>query len=142
MYFEEARKDLEQMFKTGWASTSRVKYENTQLTPVPGDDETWVAMTIREGKGVQASLGNNPLLRFKGFVVIQVFSPKDSGTSKSKQLQGMVGKIFDRKFFMSSHEAGYFKFEIAYPIEPGVREGWYQVNVMVPFTRDVTIVSP
>jgi hypothetical protein len=136
MYFDESRQDLEQMFKEGWGKTTPVKWENTQLSPVPTD--TYVAFTIREGKGRQVSLGNNPLIRFVGFVIIQVFIPKDSGTGQSKLLSTQVSGIYNRKSFTSKRKAGYYTFEIVYPIEQGANNGWYQINLMAPFTREVT----
>jgi hypothetical protein len=92
--FEPTRKLLEQTFATGWGSRSPVKYENVAFAQ-PANAK-WVGFFVRWGDGSQVSLGpsGSRMDRESGAIIIQVFTPKNSGQKASMDECDFAGSIF------------------------------------------------
>lgn len=130
--FEEERQAIEGRFATAWGATTPVKYENA---PFKDTKAAHVALFIRRGEGLQASLGEVPLRRWPGVILVQVFIPSGSGTQQALEYASSIGAIFDRAEF-SSGTSGRIRCRIPSVETVGERAGWFQVNVTVPYLRD------
>lgn len=77
--FEPARKLLENLFKTGWGSRTKIKWDNDAFQH--SANTPFVAFSVRWGIGQQVSIGpaGRRLERHSGTIVIQVFVPKNLG---------------------------------------------------------------
>lgn len=149
MSFALTRQAIEARFATAWAiaePTVPVKYQNA-LFDQPANSE-WVALHVLDGPGAQASLETGPFHRYVGVIVIQIFVPENTGTQRARTLGDNAASVF-----LVSNRGAAFKAGGGNPldgsgritcltpaIEPGeVNEGWFQMNVNVPYQRDVII---
>lgn len=133
--FEIEREAINSMFDTVWGNTTPIKRTNL-AAPKVTDVKNYVALTYQTGQALQASVQENALHRYPGLVIVQVFQKEDTGTSELRQLVGKVAEIFRRKDVIVPGPAC-LRFETPYPLEVGANNGWYQVNVVCPFTRDI-----
>jgi hypothetical protein len=129
--FEDARNAIESRMAANW-STTPIRYENV---PFKETADPYVALFIRDGEGIQASLGQVALRRWPGLIVVQVFVLPDTGTKLAKTYAETIGAIFDRAEFAVPN-GGSITCRIPSIAEVGVTNGWYQVNVTIPFIRD------
>ena len=132
MSFEDTRKAIEVRFKTAWGTTTPIRFENA---PAIDGINPFVALTILDGEGEQISLGTPALRRWVGLIVIQIFVKADTGTQQARAYATQAGAVFDRAEF-SSGNSGTIRSRIPSVRAIGVRDGWYQLNVSVPFIRD------
>ena len=127
MTFEAARKNIEQRWADNWLYSAYV-FDNR---PAPEGEEVWVRLTILDGDTEQASIGGpTSLYRHFGIIAVQVFVKEQTGTAKARQLADTVASIFRGQ-----------KFNGILCRSPavqrvGVIEGWFQINVNVPFQWD------
>jgi|GEM_PF-1105923 hypothetical protein len=129
--FEDERIAIEKRFNDNWTTTPIV------WSNVPFKEQTtpYVALFILDGEGEQVSLGTVAMRRWAGVVVIQVFTLPDTGTKLARTYAETIAAIFDRAQF-SYGGSGTITCRVP-SIDPvGVENGWYQVNVNVPFIRD------
>lgn len=135
MSFDAERKIIEGQFNSGWQSSAPVKYENVEFSePV---NQPWAALFINPGEGFQASLNPNPTHRIPGVIVVQIFTPKDKGTAQAKKLADKAAGIFRRQVF-TDPTAGKIVCKTPTLRPAGEVQGWYQLNVIIPYYRDVT----
>lgn len=127
MGFFEQQSAIEQEFKDNWPHTP-IANDNVQFDP-QGMEE-WVRLTDLNAYGKQASLGNSPLYRYGGMVVVQVFTELNTGSARAKQLVDLVTPIFRSKRISG------IQFYVPAVTRIGPRDGWYQVNVDCPYYRD------
>lgn len=86
----------------------------------------WCRHTINETGSEYASLGRN-FGRFSGFVSVQLFVPKGSGTNK-------VDEVFDKlEKEMSGTCTGNVRFQMLYIDFSAETGDWYQTNITIPF---------
>ena len=130
--FELMTKLVETRFKAGWdasaASTVPVRWQNMPWKQ-PASAE-WIAFNIIEGDGIQASLGS-VLERQFAVVMVQVFTPKNSGKRRGAALADIVAGILRRISFSS--EGITIVFETPASAHVGESRDIYQTNVNVPF---------
>lgn len=136
MSFADERQGIELRFQTGWGSTTPVKYENVAFTEPK--DGPWVFFHIASEDGKQVSLGpvDQVTHRHLGVIVIQVFALKDTGTNDGKLLADQAGEIFRSADFRTPAGARIVCKTPSLEVI-GVGQGWYQINVRVPYFRDV-----
>lgn len=131
MSFEDARRAIETRLETNWTTTP-IRFENV---PFQETMQPYVALFIRDGQGMQISLGTPALRRWPAVIVVQIFVPQDIGTKLAKTYADSIAAIFDRAQF-SSGNSGTIRCRIP-SIEPvGITHGWHQTNVTVPMIRD------
>ncbi len=132
--FSNAVKEVENRLNVNWADTTPIKYDNVPFQEPQG--VPWIAVFLLETIGDQIST-NKPRHRFEGEIVIQIFTPLHQGSKVALDLASQAAAIFRRAQFGTT-DSGFFTC-MTPQIQPiGVEEGgWYQVNLAVPYKRDV-----
>lgn len=130
--FAEERKAIEGRFSSNWTTTS-IKYENVPFTQ---PTTAWVALFIRNGAGGRNSIGTTtPRRRFFGSIIIQIFVLPLSGSATARGYADTIAAIYRDASFACGSTGTIVCQEPA--IETlGERNGWFQVNVTVPYRRD------
>jgi hypothetical protein len=135
MNFNEAEAEIRAFFEDAWGGASPItpiQWPDVKK-PVP-DAQTWVRFTCQETDGRQASIGSPGSNRFRhfGLITIQIFQPegqasKDARTKATTALGAFMGAKTD----------GGIYFYDAYARQVGNDgNGFYQINVIVPFYYD------
>lgn len=119
---------IEQRFNTVWISRTPIDWDNVHYIPIP--ETAWVRFRILGGFGQQMSTGAVPLHRNTGIIDIAIFVPLGSGTDVSKGHADFAMNIF------RGWQSGGITCRTPYVTRAGEANGWYQVNVTVPFFRD------
>lgn len=129
MGFDTGRKDVETRFQNYWGTTTEVLYDN--MTRVPERGTPWVRLTINEGQSNIIGIADTNLYRNLGVIIVQVFVPEGQGTASARQLADQAAAIFRGAQFGSGITC-----RAPQLANIGVIDGWYQINVSVPFFRD------
>lgn len=129
--FDDERKAIEQRLGANWTTTP-IKYENA---PFKETQASHVAVFIRRGDGLQASLGTAPLRRWAGLIIVQIFVTLGTGTQTALAYASTIAAIFDRQEF-STGASGLIRCRVPAVAFVGEKQGWYQTNVTVPYIRD------
>lgn len=132
--FKDAVTAIENRMSANWTTTP-VKYESV---PFKETVAAYVALFIRDGEGNQISLGGStePVVhRWPGVIIVQVFVPQDSSIRTAREYADGIGAIFHRAQF-SSGGSGVITCRVPSVEMIGVRNGWLQANVTIPFHRD------
>ena len=125
MSFSSLRSTIEAHFSTNWGHT-KVEYENV---PINLDNvEEYVSLTILEGESRQTTLGPDGDYNIPGFVVISVFTKRDIGTLRPRQLADYAATIF-RGLKINT---------VLFYVPRGAmihnKTNYYQYNVTAPFS--------
>lgn len=116
----------------GYATRTPICWPNVPFAPPDGTP--WVRFNLIDGEARHASSGapGANVVRHVGIVRIQVFVPTAQGEGTVRTLGDHVATLFRGASF-----AGY-RFSPPYlePAPSGVADGWYQMNVTIPFSRD------
>lgn len=136
MSFSDERKAIEKRFSNGWGTTTKIKLENVEFdrpaTP-------WVEVTVLTGIGSQINLGmDSPLHRYSGTIVVKIFTKEDLGTGLGRTLADSAASIFRNAQF-SDGTSGLIRCDTPYLVSQGTNEGWHQLQVRVPYSRDVVL---
>lgn len=130
-YIEEYNA-LFSFFQGEWGNKSPLMVENDSRQPQPA--ETWVRFALRGGVSTLASVGapGSNRAQYPGTILIQVFTPLAAGDAAGRKLADQAAQVFEG--------AKLEGFDIGLPYvsvaeEPN-EDGWYQINVTVPFTRN------
>lgn len=126
------RKLIEQEFESHWSANGGgvpVAWENAPFSQPSSQD--WVAVHVRFGEGIQASLGSNPLERQPGLLIIQLFTKKNVGTRTISRRAGIVAD--GMKFKQLQENAVVVHTYAPSMIFTAEREDVMQVNVQIPF---------
>src|SRR5438067_1643878 len=86
---------IEFTFKTKWDAllpAISAKYQN--VTFVQPTTNEWIAMSILPGSGTQITLGQQRVTRQLGVVMFQIFTPKNIGTRRAKQISDLIAQQF------------------------------------------------
>lgn len=133
MSFAAERAAIESRLAANWTTTS-IKFENTRFEQPR--ETAWIACYILNGDGNQISLGDNPLHRYAGVIMVQIFVPESSGTQTARGYADTIAAIYRRQQ-ISNGSSGTITCRTP-SISQGIpKDGWYQINVMCPFQRDV-----
>lgn len=126
----EAREVMYQAFETGIGATAHC-YDNEQFTPPAG--AIWTRLSVRHLLGEQETLGETGNRKFArtGLVLVQVFTPVDTGVRVTDTLVTTIRNIFEGKHFSG----------VGYTIwlrggttrELGIDDGYWQTIVEIPF---------
>ena len=133
-------------FSTGWKTLKSagppavyeaktpIAWPNVNFTPPSG---AWVRFNVLDGEGSWRSIGSpgNNLAGYVGVVVIQIFVPLLSGESTARDLADAAAAIFQGQVIDG--------IRLAVPtiqvLNTSLADGWHQINVSVPFRRNVFI---
>ena len=110
-----------------------IKYENA---PFKETAAAYCAIFVRRGEGHQITLGPAPQLnRWAGLIIVQVFVPEDTGTQTAAGYCDSIADVFRRQEF-SAGASGLIRCRVPNVETIGTRDGWFQMNVEVPYIRD------
>jgi hypothetical protein len=129
--FADERIAIEKRFHDTWTTTPIV-WGNVPFAEQTGP---YVALFILDGEGHQVSLGTPALRRWAGVIIVQIFVEQDTGTKLARQYADTIGAIFDRAQF-SYGSSGTIRCRIPSITPVGIENGWFQINVEIPFIRD------
>lgn len=133
-------------FSTGWKTLKSagppavyeaktpIAWPNVNFTPPSG---AWVRFNVLDGEGAWRSIGSpgSNIAGYVGVVVVQVFVPLLSGESTARDLADSAAEIFQGQVI------GGIRFSPATVqiLNTSLADGWHQINVSIPFRRDVLI---
>lgn len=131
MTHAQLRQFIEARIAANWTSTP-VTYDNLDYAPAQG--ASWVRVTILDGAGNRISLGasgaNVALTRFVGVVVVSIFTPGAIGTATARAYADTLDTLF------RDVSADGIIYGTPYLTAVGRSEGWYQLNITIPFQWD------
>jgi len=135
----QATEAIYQRIADAWdEDDAAVTFENEAFEPVT--DEPWIRVSRRSTTARVASLGDNGLSERRGLVIAQVFAPTDEGTARALDLAHDFRRLFERRSIpadVDPIEAVNFLVGEVRPQRES--DGWYQVNVDLPyFFHDTT----
>jgi len=132
MGYESERALIEPMFFAGMISasfaTTDIAWENVKFEPE--DEQTYVSFRIVHAFEDQASLGDSPLFRAAGFLSIAIMTPEGTGTATAKKNADKIAAVFRGQTLSG------IIFRAPRIEEVGNQNGYYQLNIIVPFQRD------
>lgn len=133
--FADERQAIENRFAANWTTTS-IKWDNV---PFPEMASSYVALSILTGGGERITIGNsNPRHRWAGVISIKILTPEDSGNAVARVYADTIAGIFRDAQFSAGTNCTITCGTPA--IKPGaVVDGWYVINVVVPYRRDKQI---
>ena len=133
-------------FSTGWKTLKStgppavyeektpIAWPNVNFTPPSGP---WVRFNVLDGEGSWRSIGSpgSNIAGYVGVVVIQIFVPLLSGESTARDYADAAAAIFQ------GQTIGGIRFSpaTAQILNTSLADGWHQINVSIPFRRDVLI---
>ena len=122
------------LFNAGWAGATPVAYPNEPFTPP--EDAAYAVLSINADDAFQHEIGGpNLTFRHPGLIFIMIFSPPDEGNNAALVLADTAATIFRRK--SSTIVDGRILYRAPSIETIGITdEGWYQVNVIIPYIRD------
>lgn len=121
--------EIQTKFRTSWGTTTPISWPNVDFTPPDG---SWCRFSVNDGESGQIGLGSLPAtIRYSGTIYIQIFTKQNIGTSAALTLADQAKLIFNN--WCGTTVACY----AARVKKVGnTTDGWYQVNVSIPFRRD------
>ena len=133
-------------FSTGWKTLKSagppavyeaktpIAWPNVNFTPPSG---AWVRFNVLDGEGSWRSIGSpgSNLAGYVGVVVIQIFVPLLSGESTARDYADAAAAIFQGQVISDIR----FSPASAQILNTSLADGWHQINVSIPFRRDVLI---
>ena len=132
---------IENLFTTGWGSTTAVKYDNAPFT-VPA--VSWVSIECWDGVSGKKSLGTGPQLRRStGTAFVNIYTPLNKGSKAARDLADAVQVIFRDKQVsgITFEEADVRRIGEQYFSINGVQSTtqWYQMVVAIPYFHDIVV---
>lgn len=128
--FDNAQQLIEQKFNTAWNAATPIAFDNVEFDP-PATVDQWVRLNVLDEAAFVAGMGGGVnLYRHPGIVIVQVFIRDGSGIREAKQLADTVAAIF-----RGANENGIL-YRAPYVETVGPNNGWFQVNVNIPFHWD------
>ena len=133
-------------FSTGWKTLKSagppavyevktpIAWPNVNFTPPSGP---WVRFNVLDGEGAWRSIGSpgSNIAGYVGVVVIQVFTPLMTGESTARDFADSAAAIFQGQVISGIR----FSPATAQILNTSLADGWHQINVSIPFRRDVLI---
>ena len=134
MSFADERQAIEARLTANWTTTP-IQYDNVAFS-APADNK-YISLVITNGSATQQELGATPMHRHIGVVTIQVFVPVEAGTNEARGYADTLAGVFRNAQF-SAGSSGSILCRSPSITRVGVNNGLYQLNVAVPYQRDVT----
>lgn len=140
-----ATTEIQSFFKTQWSTkgrTEKIAYEGytDETSGFAGGSASWVRISHNEIQNTQMTLQNKPIYRATGTIFVQCFQRAKDGTDEAEQMADAVVDIF-RRLSINGASSGLIRNDPG--TQPNARrvgvdpKGWFQINVTVPYIRDV-----
>ncbi len=134
-HWDDARIAIENRLATNWATTP-IRYWSSGVPFDPKPGVAYIALQITDVTGNQVSLGSGSQLhRYAGLIILQILVPERGGPKVADQYCDTLDDLFRRATF-SHGSSGTIVCRTPQKTVVGVQDGWYQVNLVVPFRRD------
>lgn len=124
--FREAEKLIKKRLDDKWF-LSPIDLDNVEFNS--NVKESFIRLQIDWVDVGRKSISNRSK-KGQGFILVSVFVPSNTGTSKASLLADEIALIFD------DYREGVLKFGVCRPQRIGDNKGWYQINILAPFTYD------
>ena len=134
MSFENECALLEARFATSWSTATPIAWDNVTYKPVAGTP--FVRFRVINGFSSQKTTGPTPLYRSDGIVNISIFANLGGGRKAADLYSDRAAGIF-RGWSSSGLTC-----RAPYVTRFGEEDGWYQINVTVPYFRNEYIALP
>ena len=121
---------VENQLRDNWADTL-VDWDNVEFTPVIGT--AFIRLQIEITNADSISIGRRD--RADGYINVSIFVPANTGSVQANAFVDKIGVIFNRWITTA------IKFGIARTQRVGQQESWYRLDVVVPFTYDMCVVT-
>lgn len=133
--FEDEERAIQERLEANYFA-SPIKWDEAPL-----DDDLirgigYIAVFILNGASQQISLGNHPVDRHPGVILIQSFTPEGEGSRTARTRFDLIDPIFKRKEFTLG-DSGLIRTRVPSMTRVGTQDGWYQSNIEIPYIRDV-----
>jgi hypothetical protein len=125
MSFVDERLSIENRLQEFWNYTP-VAWENVDFD-IPNNSD-WIRLNILNGSSNYRAIDYKK--RHTGVILIQVFTPVNTGTNKVREYSDTIASIFDSRTFSD------IVCDVASVQNIGADDGFHQVNVTIPFWRD------
>lgn len=127
MTYDANRKDIQDYVAANWSSTP-VLYDSA--TPAVHQDE-WIRVGFRDFPAQQASIGGAAVkYRHFGMLLIEIYVTEQMGSGRATRYGDTLAGLF------RGATVGDALFRAPVVRQIGRDEGWYRVNVEIPFQRD------
>lgn len=117
-----------------WQDATPIAWENLAFDPPK--DTPWIRVSVTSDDVRYASMGDNPIHRHDGMVIIEVFTQPHTGTGQSDALCDLAIAMF-----RGVQEKGVKFLPPPRKQVVGTRNGWYKQDVLCPFIRDTIFTS-
>lgn len=107
-------------------ATGDVRYPNDK-TYDPSGKAIWARLTNLPGQASATEIGDGPVVHRTGIAFIQLFVPANSGSLLITQTADKLRSMFE---FTNDGKLSYFAVSA---VEAGETDGWYQVNLQIPY---------
>ena len=125
MSFANERTSIESRLNSNWTTTT-IQWENVDFdTP---NNAPWVRLSILNGDSDYRAIDSKKV--HLGLIVIQLFTPINTGTATAKGYVDALAAIFDDQSFDDA-VCG-----VASMANVGTSDIWYQINITIPYRRD------
>jgi hypothetical protein len=132
MSIATARNAIHSKFNTEWAGQTPIAWDGVEFTKPA---TAWVRIHVDGNTSAQAGFGDGVLHRQSGLIFVQVFIPANTGTADADSYAQDAADALQYKRLTRSGER---------PVRTwgatirtiGHRDGWFQVNVEIPFDYD------
>lgn len=138
MSFATVTNALNATFNTAWASATPIAWPNVEFTK-PNPQSAWVRVVVDGNVAGQAAFGDGVLHRTSGLVFIQVFVPDNDGPNEANTLSQSAADALQYKRIEYVSGGRPIRTWGAVIRSIGNSDGWYQVNVTIPFDYDEVI---
>ena len=123
MGIDADRQTIEGMLFNNWATTD-IAWDGVDYTPEAGT--SWISLSILPGEDQSSTMGS---YKHIGVLTIQIFTPEHEGSAVARGYADTLSGIF-RKVEQSG-----IVFKMPTTTRVGASNGWYQMNVSVPYHR-------
>lgn len=107
-------------------STTSFVYPNAPFSEVDADSE-FVRVTMLDGETTQADLSATPRWKHTGVLIFQVFVKAETGEGRAREIADTIAGWY------RGTSVGKLVFRAASARNVGIRNGWYQYNIELPF---------
>ena len=90
----------------------------------------WVRVSSQISSARQITMGSNTIYRYRGVCYVQIFVSPDSGSGRAMEIVDFVSNLIRSKTING------VTFNTPRANKVGVKDGWYQVNVLTEFYRE------
>jgi len=126
MSFLEEKQVIESYVAANYSATM-VNYENVEMNESLVNE--WVRVSIQNAGANQIALGDL-VYRYTGVLYFQIFVKPDVGSGRALEIADTLSALFKSK------RIGGILFRVPRIQRVGSYKTWYQVNVLVEFSRE------